>query len=67
MAVETRGDTLDVFIDARAKSPELEKVSRSFFTPTVLDSEEARDQRERYERFQFSGVISSPFAALSGP
>ena len=48
-----------MFIGARTVSPELERESRLFFTPTVLDSDEARNLRERYEECNAPDVTAN--------
>lgn len=52
MWAEPCGRMLDVFIDARAKSPLLRKESASFFTPVVLNSDQAQKMRDQYEQAQ---------------
>lgn len=47
---EPCGKILDVLIDARAKSTALRKESASFFTPVVLNSDQAKKMRDQYEK-----------------
>lgn len=47
---EPCGKILDVLIDARTKSTALRKESASFFTPVVLNSDQAKKMRDQYEK-----------------
>ncbi len=49
---EPSGATYDLIFYARTESRELEKESRSLFTPVELGSQEARLLKERYEKSQ---------------
>ena len=52
MWAEPCGRMLDLFIDARAKSPFLRKESTSFFTPVVMNSDQAQKMIDQYEQTQ---------------